>query len=65
MPDFVCQTAAKSGFLHCEWKIVHQIEEYSILPMGFTVYTIINIKPLRNRRDKAKQLFCNIMQSLI
>lgn len=52
MPDFDCRSAAKSGFLLCKWKIVHQIAEYSILPMGSNVYTITNIKPRAVKTEK-------------
>ena len=52
MPDFDCRSAAKSGFLLCEWKIVHQIAGYSILPMDITVYTITNITPPAARTEK-------------
>ena len=52
MPDFACRSAAKSGFLLCKWKIVHQIAEYSILPVVITVYTITNIKPRAVKAEK-------------
>ena len=56
MPDFDCRSAAKFGFLLCKWKIVHQIAEYSILPMGITIYTItVTIQYPHSYRQKSMQ----------